>query len=68
MTREQFNQFIDQDIPQALFHVSTTDKDATHGCRADELILLNMLHANPAALKYMPLIWFVETFIDKAIN
>lgn len=61
MTQEQFDQFVDEDIPCALFHVMPTDMN--DGVRCDELILLQMLHSQPEALRYKSLSWFVEHFI-----
>jgi hypothetical protein len=63
MTPEQFEQFISEDIPSALFHISPTDLDDNLRVRCDELILLRMLNDNPTALQHRPLYWFVINFL-----
>ena len=62
-TKEQFEEFIGEIIPQQLFHVMPTDIDDETGLRCDEIILLGLLHQNPEALRYKSLAWFVEYFI-----
>ena len=61
--KEEFEVFIDEVIPCALFHVMPTDIDKETGIRCDELILIQMLNACPEALRYKSLAWFVEHFI-----
>ena len=46
-TKEQFEEFIGEIIPQQLFHVMPTDVDNETGVRCDEIILLGLLHQNP---------------------
>ena len=62
-TKEQFEEFIDEIIPQQLFHITLTDIDSETGARCDEIILLGILHQNPELLRYRSLSWFVECFI-----
>ena len=62
-TKEQFEEFIGKIIPCALFNILPTDIDDETGVKCDELILLNILNANPEALRYKSLSWFVEYFI-----
>ena len=61
-TKEQFNEFVYEIIPQ-LFHVESTDIDDETGVRCDEIILLNLLYKHPEALRYKSLEWFVNSFI-----
>jgi len=63
MTKEQFNQIVDEDIPCSLFHVSSTDIDSETGAALDEIILLGYLHRNPELLQFRNLSWFVKFFI-----
>ncbi len=64
MTKEQFNEFIFETVPCALFHVMPTDFDE-NGVRCDEKILIDLLHGHPQALKHKSLSWFVWYFIEK---
>ncbi len=64
MTRAEFEEFISEKIPQALFHVSRQDMDDEHQVHLDELILIEILNTNPTLLKYKPLHWFVQHFIE----
>lgn len=64
-TQEQFNEFINEIIPQQLFHILPTDIDDTVGIRCDELILLELLYTSPEILKFKPLSYFINTFIPK---
>lgn len=63
MTKEQFDQFCFESIPQALFHVYRTDKDDKSGAPLDEVILIGLLNDYPEALTHKSLEWFVETYI-----
>jgi hypothetical protein len=67
MTQDQFNEFISETIPCALFHVEPTDLDDKTGVRLDELILLQCLIDNPQALRYKNLKWFVDLFISNEV-
>jgi hypothetical protein len=70
-TKEQFDEFVGEMLPSALFHVMPTDIDSLICIRCDELILLQMLSACPEVLRYKSLSWFVEKFItnfDKGIK
>jgi hypothetical protein len=64
MTQEEFDEFVTVDIPCALFHVESTDKDDASGSRLDEVILIRMLNQNPQALQHKRLQWFVHHFIE----
>ena len=63
MTEEQFKEFIDEIIPQQLFHVGFKDKDDDTGAKLDEVILVRLLSNNLEALNHKPLSWFLENFI-----
>lgn len=63
MTKEKFETLIHEDIPSALFHVSVKDKDEKTGIKMDELILLEILAANPTALLHKDMAWFYQQFI-----
>ncbi len=65
-TQEQFDEFIHETIPCALFHVSPLDINIETGVRLDELILIQCLNDCPEALGYKNLAWFVEHFITNA--
>lgn len=65
-TKEQFEEFVDEIIPQHLFHVTPNDIDDETGVRLDELILIGLLNQNPEALRHRNLAWFVEHFITNA--
>jgi hypothetical protein len=64
MSESEFKEFIDVEIPCALFHVMPTDIDKETGVRCDELILLRLLNEKPQALKYKSLQWFTITFLN----
>ena len=63
MTKEEFNEFVYEIIPQQLFHVDSTDMDDETGCKLDEVILIRLINENIQCLKYKPLSWFVETYL-----
>lgn len=63
-TQEDFDEFIGVKIPEQLFHVMPTDLDDIHKVKLDELILIQMLNESPGALKFKPLNWFVQHFIE----
>jgi hypothetical protein len=65
MTEEEgFEEFTQEIIPQQLFHVSPKDIDVETGGRLDEVILLGLLAAHPNYLKFRPLKWFIDTYIE----
>jgi|TARA_B110000259_G_scaffold186588_1_gene238239 hypothetical protein len=66
MTEEEFQIFIDEDIPSALFHVEINDKDDETGVKLDEIILLDCLAKNPKALLHQNISWFYEKFISES--
>jgi len=68
MTQEEFNQFTQEIIPQQLFHVSSTDLDDETGAKLDEIILIGLIAAHPASLKYKSLQWFMETYLGWKIE
>jgi len=65
MTTEQFNEFTEEVIPQQLFHVMPTDIDVETGAKIEELILVELIAANPECLKHKPLRWFINTYLTK---
>ena len=58
-----FDEFIEETIPQALFHITEKDIDPQTGARLDDIILLELLYKNKEALESMPLSWFVDYFL-----
>lgn len=64
MTQEVFDIFVDEIIPQALFHVKTTDIDKETGARLDEIMLLEILYKHPNLLSVKPFSWFISHFIE----
>ena len=62
-TQEEFDDFINLTLPCELFHVMPLDKDDNTGGRLEEEILIRSLNENPGALKFKPLIWFINTFL-----
>ncbi len=64
MTEQEFEIWLGETVPQALFHVMDTDKDNVHGVKLDELILVEMIAKNPGVLKYKSLDWLVNHFIN----
>jgi len=63
MTEEEFDIFINEDIPQQLFHVMDSDIDSETGASLEELILVQMIASTPECLKHKPLRWFIENFL-----
>ena len=63
MSKDEFDQLVDEIIPCALFHVIPTDIDIDTGARLDEVILINILKNNLDALSYKNLKWFTDTFL-----
>lgn len=63
MTQEEFEIWLRETVPQALFHVGNKDKDDVHGVKLDELILVELIAKNPGVLKYKSLIWLTNHFI-----
>lgn len=63
MTTEQFNEFIEEIIPQQLFHVEPTDMDGESGRKLDEVILVRLIDNNLGCLSHKPLQWFLDTFL-----
>jgi len=66
MTKEQFDEFVNEIIPQQLFHVEPTDLDDESGGRLDETILVGLIAQDPSCLCYKPLQWFLDTFLIKS--
>jgi hypothetical protein len=64
MTQELFDTFVDEIIPQILFHVGRDDKNEKTNARLDESLLLTILHENPELLSMRSLSWFVNHFIE----
>ena len=65
MDEKQFREFIEETIPQQLFHVEPTDIDDATGARLDEVILVGLINVNISCLKHKPLQWFLDTFLIK---
>lgn len=66
MNKEEFETFIHEDIPSALFGVGINDKDDETGAKLDEVILLHCLANNPKALLYENIGWFYAKFIRES--
>lgn len=64
MTEQEFQTWMEETVPQALFHVGDTDKDDVYGVKLDELILVELIAKNPGVLKYKSLDWLVNHFIN----
>lgn len=62
-TREEFEEYIDVEIPCAFFHVMPTDIDDETGAKREDIIMLNVLSERPELLKFESLDWFVKKFI-----
>ena len=60
-TERDFLIFVEETVPQQLFHVSTTDK--TNGIRLDERILVGLIASNIWVLKFKRLEWLIDHFI-----
>lgn len=65
MTEQEFENFISEDIPSALFHVEITDLDDESGASLDQVILVKMLAENPSALARKSIEWFCDYFLIK---
>jgi len=65
MTKEQFDELVNEVIPQQLFHVEPTDIDTESGAQLDEVILVGLIANDPSCLMYKPLQWFLDTFLIK---
>jgi len=63
MTKEQFDEFVNEVIPQQLFHVDPTDLDDESGAPLDEVILVSLIANDLSCLKHKPLQWFLDTFL-----
>lgn len=59
---EKFDLYVDEIIPQALFHVEHTDLDEETGAPLDDVILIDILYRNKDLLKVKDLKWFVRYF------
>lgn len=66
MNKEEFETFVHEDIPSALFGVGITDKDDKTGAKLDEVILLDCLARNPSALVHQNIGWFYSKFIRES--
>lgn len=65
MTEEHFREFVNVDIPCALFHVGDTDIDDISGGKVDETRLVELIAQNIQCLQYKPLQWFLDKFLIK---
>lgn len=64
MTKEEFEVWVGETMPSALFHVGDQDKDDKYGVKLDELILIELIAKNPEVLKFKSLDWLVNHFIN----
>lgn len=65
MTQNQFDEFVDQTLPCILFHVGYEDIHDETGAKLDEVILVQALAEYLWVLKFKPLQWFVDRFINE---
>ena len=65
MTKEQFDELVNEVIPQQLFHVDPTDLDDESGAQLDEVILVGLIAKDPSCLVHKPLQWFLDHFLIK---
>lgn len=63
LTKEQFEEYLYEIIPQQLFHVMSTDIDPENGARCDEIILIGILDEHPELLQHQNLKWFIDSFL-----
>jgi DNA-directed RNA polymerase subunit RPC12/RpoP len=63
MTEQEFEKWLCETVPCALFHVEKTDIDDMHKVKLDELILVREIASNPGVLKYKSLHWLCNHFI-----
>ncbi len=63
MNEEQFREFIEEIIPQQLFHVEPTDIDDDSGAKLDEVILVRLIANRPECLKHKSLRWFLDEYL-----
>jgi len=57
-----FKNFIEETIPQQLFHVEYDDKHESGG-RLEEVILINLIANNIWLLSFRPLQWFLNRYL-----
>jgi hypothetical protein len=62
-TQEQFDEYVNEVIPQSLFHVMSTDIDDESGAPLDQVILVQSIAAHPEVLKFKSLQWFMTHFL-----
>lgn len=67
MTEEQFNEFTDEVIPSALFHVMPTDICDECGGKLEESILVRLIANNLSCLEHKPLQWFIDTYLKEPL-
>jgi len=63
MTTEEYNEFIYETIPCALFHVDHDDIDDDTGGSLGEVILVKLIAAHPGCLAFNDLDWYVDKFL-----
>jgi len=63
MTTEEYNEFIYETIPCALFHVDHDDIDDDTGGSLGEVILVRLIAAHPGCLAFNDLDWYVDKFL-----
>jgi len=68
MTPDQFDEFIWEIIPSALFHVEDTDKHDESGACLSEVILVRLIANTPECLTYRPLQWFIDNYVPVSHN
>lgn len=63
MTKEEFDEIVNDEIVCNLFHVSSSDIDDKTGAKIEELVIVKALARNPELLSVKPLSWFIQTFM-----
>jgi len=65
VAKEELDEFKNELLPQAFFHVSKNDIDDVTGGKLGEVILVEMLAANIGVLKYHPLDYWIKTYLEE---
>lgn len=64
MTKEKFEEIVNDEIVCNLFHVSASDIDDKTGAKIEELVIVEAIARNPELLSIKPLSWFIQTFLS----
>lgn len=62
---EIWDAFINEVVPQQLFHIEETDVDEASGLPLARVTLDGLLESSPDALMYRDKDWFYEKFLTK---